>query len=202
MTATSRRGFLQASVGASAFAMAAHGDERGPLEPCQLPEAFAGLKPLGSRVEPISAEEFHERVLKAQKLMSENSNGAAASRLDALFFAPGTSQYYFTGVHWQTSERLLALVIPRTGEPLLVVPAFEEGRLREQLHYSAEIRAWQEDESPTALVAASAGGPRVAHRARGRRGTGAVYIFHAFTAGRAGIGVRAGGRDHNKLPRA
>jgi Xaa-Pro dipeptidase len=156
VSATSRRSFLQSSVGASAFALASRGDERAPVEQCQLPEAFAALKPLGSRVEPISAEEFHERVLKAQKLMSEtSSNGASAERYDALFFAPGTSLYYFTGVHWQTSERLLALVIPGAGEPLLVVPAFEEGRLREQLHYSAEIRAWQEDESPTALVAAA-----------------------------------------------
>src|SRR5436305_3940088 len=47
------------------------------------------------------------------------------------------------------SERLLSLVLPRTGEPIVVVPAFEEGRMREKLQFPAEIRVWQEDQSPT-----------------------------------------------------
>ena len=51
-----------------------------------LPPAFSGLKPLGPRVHPIQANEFHERLLRAQKLMSE-----LAPKCDALFFAPGTS---------------------------------------------------------------------------------------------------------------
>src|SRR2546430_9733228 len=74
-------------------------------------------------------------------------------KFDALFVTPGTSLYYFTGIRWWPSERLLALVLPGTGEPLFVCPAFEEGRLREQLRFPAEVRVWQEDESPTKLVA-------------------------------------------------
>src|SRR5437588_1979469 len=53
------------------------------------------------------------------------------------------------------SERLLALVLPRTGEPIIVVPAFEEGRMREKLQFPAEVRAWQEDQSPTKIAAAA-----------------------------------------------
>jgi Xaa-Pro dipeptidase len=49
----------------------------------------------------------------------------------------------------------MGLVIPRTGNPILVVPGFEEGRLREKLHLPFEVRAWQEDESPTKLAAAA-----------------------------------------------
>jgi len=115
-----------------------------------LPEAFANLKPLGARVHPITAEEYHERLLHAQKLMAE-----LAPKYDALFVAPGTSLYYFTGIRWGMSERLLALVLPRTGDPIVVVPAFEEGRMRERLHFAAEVRAWQEDESPTKIAAAA-----------------------------------------------
>ncbi len=119
-------------------------------EPGALPQALAGLKPLGERVHPITADEFHERMLRAQKLMAESS-----PKYDALFVAPGTSLYYFTGIRWGGSERLLGLVIPRTGDPIVVVPGFEEGRLREKLHFPAEVRVWQEDESPTKIAAAA-----------------------------------------------
>jgi Xaa-Pro dipeptidase len=43
-------------------------------------------------------------------------------------------------------------LLPRTGDPIFVCPAFEEGRLREQLRFPAEVRVWQEDESPTKLA--------------------------------------------------
>ncbi|GAC1616144.1 MAG: metallopeptidase MdpA [Candidatus Acidiferrum sp.] len=74
-------------------------------------------------------------------------------KFDALFFGPGTSLYYFTGIRWGLSERMLALLVPRAGLPLLLVPAFEEARLREKLHLPVEVRAWQEDESPAKLAA-------------------------------------------------
>lgn len=73
----------------------------------------------------------------------------------AIFIAPGTALYYFTGIRWGLSERLLGLVIPQTGEPILVVPAFEEGRLREKLKFPIEVRTWQEDQSPTKIAAAA-----------------------------------------------
>ncbi len=89
----------------------------------------------------------------AQSPAAQTPTGAA--RFDALFLAPGSSLYYFTGIRWGLSERLLGLVVPRTGNPIIVVPAFEEGRLREKLHFPFEVRAWQEDESPTTLAAAA-----------------------------------------------
>ena len=86
---------------------------------------------------------------------SATSQASQPARYDALFLAPGTSIYYFTGIRWGLSERLLGLVVPCTGNPILVVPAFEEGRLREKLQLPFEVRAWQEDESPTKLIAAA-----------------------------------------------
>jgi Xaa-Pro dipeptidase len=146
----SRRDFLQAGAAASALILAPRSTSTPQAEPSALPPAFASLKPLGSRVRPITPDEFRERIEKAQKLMSE-----AQPKFDALFLAPGTGLYYFSGIRWWPSERLLALMIPRTGEPIIVVPAFEEGRMRERLKFPAEVRVWQEDESPTKIAAAA-----------------------------------------------
>ena len=115
-----------------------------------LPAAFDQLKPLGSRVKPITPEEFQGRIARAQQLIAEQN-----PKVDALFVATGTSLYYFTGVHWWPSERLLGLLIPQKGEPLVVCAAFEEGRFREQLRFPAEVRVWQEDQSPTQLAASA-----------------------------------------------
>jgi len=144
----SRRGFLKSAAGASAFALAPDANAAPEDAAETLPPAFSRLKPLGSRVHPITADEFQERLMHVQKLMS-----ALAPKFDALFFAPGTSLYYFTGIRWGVSERLLGLIVPRAGAPVLVVPGFEEGRLREKLRFPIEVRVWQEDESPTKIAA-------------------------------------------------
>ena len=115
-----------------------------------LPSSFDGLHPLGARVKPISSEEYQARIARAQQLLVQQN-----PPMDALFVAPGTSLFYFTGVRWWPSERLLGLLIPQKGEPLVVCPAFEEARFREQLRIQAEIRVWQEDDSPTRLAASA-----------------------------------------------
>jgi len=113
-----------------------------------LPPAFDKLKPLGDRVKPITAGEFQARISHAQQLMTD-----AKPRFDALYLSPGTSLAYFTGIHWSLSERIVALLLPRTGEPLLICPGFEEGRLKELLKWPIPARTWQEDENPHALAA-------------------------------------------------
>jgi Xaa-Pro dipeptidase len=105
------------------------------------------LKPLGDRVKPIRAEELQGRVAHAQQLMTD-----AKPRFEALYVTPSTTLVYYTGIHWWPSERILALLIPRQGNPVLVSPAFEEGRLREQMRWPIDIRVWQEDEDPYAIV--------------------------------------------------
>ena len=156
----SRRGFLQSAVAGSAAVLTAKLDalslER--TEPAQLPPAFSSLKPLGDRVRPITPAEFQGRLEHARQVMDgaqRNAGSSSALKYDALFFAPGTSLYYFTGIRWGLSERLVGLLLPRTGKPVLVVPAFEEGRLREKLRFPIEIRVWQEDQSPTEVAAAA-----------------------------------------------
>jgi Xaa-Pro dipeptidase len=150
LASPTRRRFLQGTAVLPALALAPAALAAWDADADKLPSAFSTLKPLGSRVHPILPEEFRGRILQAQKLMSE-----AQPKFDALFVAPGTSLYYFTGIHWGLSERLLGLVIPREGQPILVVPAFEEGRLREKLRFPIEVRIWQEDQSPTQIAAAA-----------------------------------------------
>ncbi len=149
---SSRREFLQSGAAFSLAGLATlpKATTNPANEADVLPEAFSALKPLGSRVHPITAEEYRGRLQYAQKLMTE-----LEPKYDALFVAPGTSLCYFTGIRWGMSERLLSLVLPRTGEPIVVVPAFEEGRMREKLQFAAEVRIWQEDQSPTKIVAAA-----------------------------------------------
>jgi Xaa-Pro dipeptidase len=112
-----------------------------------LPPAFDTLKPLGDRVKPIPTDELQARVARAQQLMTDSK-----PRFEALYVTPGTTLVYYTGIGWWPSERILTFLVPRQGDPLLVAPAFEEGRLREQLRWPVEIRVWQEDESPYPII--------------------------------------------------
>ena len=147
---TTRRRFLQSAAAASSLALVPGSKATAAISQEAPAVDFSGLKPFGARLKPITAEEFRSRLARAQQLMSE-----LKPNFDALFFAPGTSLYYFTGIHWGLSERLVGLVLPRAGKPVLVCPGFEEGRLREQLRFPIEIRVWQEDENPTKLAAAA-----------------------------------------------
>lgn len=152
MKLSRREILLRASLGAggvaAAFAKGGAAQAQAQSGAAILPPAFETLKPLGDRVKPITTAEFQARFSRAQQLMTESKPG-----FDALYVTPGTTLKYFTGVSWWPSERILALLVPRQGEALVVCPAFEEARLREQLRWPMDVRVWQEDESPYALAA-------------------------------------------------
>src|SRR2546429_767489 len=99
---SSRREFLQSGAAFSLAGLATlpKATTNPANEADVLPEAFSALKPLGSRVHPITAEEYRGRLQYAQKLMTE-----LEPKYDALFVAPGTSLCYFTGIRWGMSER-------------------------------------------------------------------------------------------------
>lgn len=110
---------------------------------------FAQTKELASITRgavPISQAERLARVAKAQRLMK-------AQGLSALVIEPDASLTYFTGVRWWRSERVTAAIIPVEGELLIVTPHFEEPSVRESLAVPGEVRVWQEDEDPAAVVA-------------------------------------------------
>ena len=113
--------------------------------PAQQAGPLAALQPLPP-VPPITEAERRGRIEKARRLMSENG-------IDALFLEGGTSMFYFTGVRWGNSERTFGVVIPAKGELAWVTPGFEESRARELIKFSNDVRVWQEDESPYAVIA-------------------------------------------------
>jgi Xaa-Pro dipeptidase len=104
-----------------------------------------GAKHMTLDIPDITAAERQTRREKAKRLMKENGIGA-------ILLEPGPSLFYFTGIRWGRSERMFGMLFPATGEPVYVVPAFEERRSRELIPAGSEIRIWQEDESPAARL--------------------------------------------------
>ncbi len=150
---TDRRDFLRASAGVASaallkpvFAFADTNDIADIQQRQDVPEQIQKLKRMTSGVVPISDEERHARIAKAQRLMSEH-------RIDAIYLEPGSSMFYFTGMRWSTSERMFALIIPQRGELAWVCPKFEEERARELIKFGNDVRTWEEDESPYRRVA-------------------------------------------------
>ncbi|MCM2254261.1 MAG: Xaa-Pro peptidase family protein [Vicinamibacteria bacterium] len=112
----------------------------------EWPAAIAALKPMLDGVSPITVEERQARIARARQRMAEHG-------LDAIVIASGTTLDYFTGARWGNSERFFGVVIPRAGDVAWVTPAFEKGRALEQVQPGDDVRAWEEHESPYALVA-------------------------------------------------
>jgi Xaa-Pro aminopeptidase len=107
---------------------------------------LSALSNITSATAPIGAGERRARIARAQALMKANGIGA-------VLIEPGSSLIYFTGVRWGRSERLTAAVLPVEGDPCIVTPFFEEPSVRQTLGVPAEVRVWQEDENPLAVVA-------------------------------------------------
>ena len=108
--------------------------------------SVSDLKPMTDGIVPIPVEERQGRVEKARKLMAENY-------IDAMILEPGSSLFYFTGIRWGRSERIMAAILPVKGEIVYVCPGFEEERLRELIIIGNDVRAWEEHESPHKVVA-------------------------------------------------
>ncbi len=149
-----RRDFLKITAGAAAVA---------GLEACspgESPEGRSGspgsvsaadspisrLKPMTGGVVPIAEEERLARMEKARRLMAEN-------RIGAVVMEGGTGMFYYTGTRWGNSERTFVMILPAVGEIVWICPKFEEDRALEVIRFGSDIRTWEEDESPYALVA-------------------------------------------------
>ena len=145
MTSTSRRDFFKlTATGAGAVAL---GTATGcATESSNEPEPIRNLQPYPGEYTAITNEERLSRIENAKRLMVDNG-------IDAIFLDAGTSMFYFTGVRWGQSERMLGIVIPARGEIGIVTPAFEEERARELIKFGDDVHPWHEHESPYELVA-------------------------------------------------
>ncbi len=142
-----RRDFLQLSALTAGTAMISG------LQSCKngtenAVSTIDSLQSMTKDVIPITVKEREERIAKAQKLLVEQ-------KMQALILDAGTSLLYFTGISWWPSERTMVAVIPAKGEVFYICPGFEESRLRELITIGKEVYAWQEDESPYALIASA-----------------------------------------------
>jgi len=120
---------------------------------------------------PISESERTQRRDKAQRLMKELG-------YSAMLIEPGANMQYFSGIEWSRSERLFALILPQSGKGVVVSPAFEQGRAADQVAGRLEIRVWQEDESPEALVASILKDWGVATGKLGVDGSARTFVFN------------------------
>ncbi len=109
-------------------------------------EQLATLAPWSTPASRIAGDERLARLAKARAL-------TAAAGADALLIGAGDSLLYFAGISWGATERLVALLVPVAGDPVMICPRFEQGSLEAALAIPAELRLWEEDENPAALVA-------------------------------------------------
>jgi len=144
-----RRRFLggvAASVAASSCAAPRANPAPASATTPPAPAAYPPLPPLGDAV-------FARRTDRLRALARE----AGAS---VVFVTSGTTAFaYLVGSRVERSERLIALVLPVDGDAFLVAPAFELERLRRQTRI-ANLRPWEEHESPYAIARDALGAAR------------------------------------------
>jgi Xaa-Pro dipeptidase len=146
-----RRRFLQTTaLGAAALPVAMLGRTATATEAgthaIKLPASILALQPVASQAVPIADDERRARLAKAQELMGRFG-------MDAIYLDGGTTLDYYTGMHWWTSERLMGMLLPKSGDPVYITPAFEHSRALEQIRFGHDVRTWQENEDPYALIA-------------------------------------------------
>lgn len=104
------------------------------------------LSDMTKSVPAISEAEFKARINKAQQLMSEQN-------ISALYLDAGTNLYYFTGLNWYKSERMVGAILPAQGQLEFIAPHFEQGSLQDNMLIQGYYNGWHEDESPYRLFA-------------------------------------------------
>jgi Xaa-Pro aminopeptidase len=138
MTTISRRAFFGMSAAGAAVAASAcvaAADSRAQ-----------NLSSLTERAQPMTPQDHTARIGKLQTLMQQR-------KIAALLVESGSSLEYFTGIRWGRSERTTAALIPAEGDAIVVTPFFEVPSVQETLKVVADVRAWNEDESPFAVIA-------------------------------------------------
>ncbi|WP_419149303.1 M24 family metallopeptidase [Pseudoalteromonas 'SMAR'] len=109
-------------------------------------QALDNLTDMTQDVSPIPQSEYLGRIEQVQRYMKQN-------QIDALYLNAGTNLQYFTGLQWYASERLVGAILPADGQVQFVVPFFEIGSIKDYWLIEGPIHAWQEEESPYALIA-------------------------------------------------
>ncbi len=104
-------------------------------------EALDQLVDMTSGIVPILKPEFQARIERLQESLK-------AAGVQAIYLHAGTNLFYFTGLRWSPSERMVAAVIPAEGDLFYIAPNFELDTLRDYWLFEAPIVGWHEHESP------------------------------------------------------
>ena len=97
---------------------------------------------------PLSS--YEDRLHRVQQALAEGD-------IDWLFLGPSADLFYLTGFDAHVSERLNLLMVPRSGDPTLVVPRLEAPNVGEAARL-ASLVSWEDHESPIARVAGAISG--------------------------------------------
>jgi len=104
------------------------------------------IKPTAHLVQPIQKEEFQQRMDKACKFMQEQN-------VPALYLHAGTNLFYFTGMKWSASERMVGALLFPNGKLIYIAPEFEKGTIFDFMLIEGDVKGWEEHESPYQLFA-------------------------------------------------
>ena len=105
---------------------------------------LAKIQPLKSSVNPIQKAEYKQRIHKICGLMKANN-------VEAIYINAGANLLYFTGTHWNASERMVGALLLPNEEVHYIAPNFEKGTIQEFLEVEGTIHCWEEHENPQVL---------------------------------------------------
>jgi Xaa-Pro dipeptidase len=105
---------------------------------------LAKIQPTAHLVQPIQKEEFQQRIDKACRLMQDQN-------VPAMYLHAGTNLYYFTGMKWNPSERMVGAIVFPNGKLIYIAPEFEKGTIFDFMLIEGDVRCWEEHESPYEL---------------------------------------------------
>lgn len=111
-----------------------------------LPRTNITVKSRYEPIPPFDPSVYARRLDRARQLTREAGGSVLIATSGATNFT------YLVGSNYGRSERLIALVLPVEGGPVLIAPSFEVERVRRGSHIDAPVRGWEEQANPFALV--------------------------------------------------
>lgn len=105
---------------------------------------LAKIEPTAHLVKPIQKEEFNIRLQNACEQMQANN-------VSVVYLNAGTNLFYFTGMRWHASERMVGALLFQDGSLEYIAPKFEEGTILDFMQIEGNVNCWEEHESPYEL---------------------------------------------------
>jgi Xaa-Pro dipeptidase len=108
---------------------------------------LSAIMPNAHLAQPIQKKEFQSRIKQACTLMQQQN-------VQAMYLHAGTNLFYFTGMKWNASERMVGALLLPDGKLHFIAPEFEKGTIFDFMLLEGEVHGWEEHESPYELFVA------------------------------------------------